>query len=142
MNKKILGLMIVLAIVAIGPAAALDETVVIGDIDFNVPDGFMEIANNATINEKEVINSISYVVNGKIFEKGDDVVAINVSDYGEFDIANDFVKQNPGKTDDINGIDGYLKKDGNITTFSYVLDNELVTVSVSNDNLLSDFIRV
>ena len=72
MNKKILGLMIVLAIVAIGPAAALDETVVIGDIDFNVPDGFMEIANNATINEKEVNNSISYVVNGKIFEKGDD----------------------------------------------------------------------
>ena len=70
------------------------------------------------------------------------MVAINVSDYGEFDIANDFVKQNPGKTDDINGIDGYLKKDGNFTTFSYVLDNELVTVSVSNDNLLSDFIRV
>ena len=78
MNRKILFTLslVILAIFAIGSVSALDfgflsgdseQTVTIDGIDFKIPDGFTEDADEEVINESNVKSGITYLTNSKLF---------------------------------------------------------------------------
>ncbi|WP_405267664.1 hypothetical protein [Methanobrevibacter sp.] len=117
-----------------------NQTVTIDGIDFNVPDGFIEDPNHATVNEQKEQSGVTYITNGKVFEKGDTVVALLVADYGDYKITDDIVKNVGGDAKTINNIDGYFKTDDNYKVFSYAKDDKLVVLSATDEDAIGEFL--
>lgn len=151
LNKKILFTLslVILAIFAIGSVSAFDlgflsgdseETVTIDGIDFNVPDGFTEDADEEIVNESNVRSGITYLTNSKCFENGDTVVVILVADYGEYKVTDDIAKEVGGDATTINGIDGYLSEDGFFYVFNYAKNDKLVVLSANDKDVIGDFL--
>lgn len=150
MNKKILALLTLLVIAASASAVSAsgfddllggeNETVTIDGFDFNIPAGFKEDANYSAENEKTSIGSVSYTFNQKLFEKGSIAVSILVANYGENKVTDEIVKSIGGKKATINGIDGYSDKKDDIYIFSYAKDDKLVTITSTDEKIISDFL--
>jgi hypothetical protein len=152
MNKKIiLGLSLVLvAVIAMGSVSAFDlgsmlggeenETVTIDGIDFNIPDGFTEDPKEATINETNEQSGITYITNGKVYEKGSTVVALLVADYGKYKVTDEIAQSVGGDAKTINNVSGYLSTDGIYKVFNYAKDDKLVVISTTDEDAIADFI--
>lgn len=142
MKRKIFFTLAVVALVAIAVSAisAADETVAIDGINFTVPDGFSEDASNGYVNEQREEAGLTYVVNGKLYEKGNTVMAIIVSDYGDYKVTDDVVKAVGGEAKTINGQSGYLKEDNGFKVFSFEKNDKLVAMSTNDENIIGDFI--
>ena len=157
MNKKIiLGLSLVLiAIMAIGSVSAFDlgsilggddedvaenETVTIDGIDFNIPAGFTEDPQHATVNEQKEVSGITYVTNGKLYENNDTIVALLVADYGEYKVTDEIAQSVGGDAKTINNVSGYLTTDGDYKVFNYAKDDKLVVISATDEDVIADFI--
>ncbi|MBQ2637336.1 MAG: hypothetical protein IJG09_11715 [Methanobrevibacter sp.] len=151
MNRKILFTLslVILAIFAIGSVSALDfgflsgdseQTVTIDGIDFKIPDGFTEDADEEVINESNVQSGITYLTNSKLFEKDDAIMVILVADYGEYKVTDDIAKEVGGDATTIEGVDGYLKEDGFFYLFDYAKNDKLVVLSTNDKDIIGDFI--
>ena len=154
MKKSIFAISVILiAIIAIGSVSAFDlgsllgggddsqnQTVTIGGIDFNIPDGFTEVVNQSTVNETVDQGAISFTNNGKVYQSKDDVVAILVADYGEYKITDEIVGSVAGDAKTINNVSGYFKTDGAYKVFSYAKDNKLVAISATDEAVIGDFL--
>ena len=151
MNRKILFTLslLILAIFAIGSVSALDfgflsgdseQTVTIDGIDFKIPDGFTEDADEEVINESNVQSGITYLTNSKLFEKDDAIMVILVADYGEYKVTDDIAKEVGGDATTIEGVDGYLKEDGFFYVFDYAKNDKLVVLSTNDKDIIGDFI--
>ena len=152
MNKKIiLGLSLVLvAVIAMGSVSAFDlgsmlggeenETVTIDGIDFNIPDGYTEDPKEATINETNEQSGITYITNGKVYEKGSTVVALLVADYGKYKVTDEIAQSVGGDAKTINNVSGYLSTDGIYKVFNYAKDDKLVVISTTDEDAIADFI--
>lgn len=152
MNKKIFFTLLVLLIAAVGLTcvSAFDlgfldssdenETVTIDGIDFNVPNGFEEDPDYEYVNETSSSGAVTYVMNGKTFEKGDQFITILVSDYGEMKVTDEVIASLGGEKVTINDIDGYEDTDEGYVTFSYPKDGKLVVLSSDDDTLFEDFL--
>ena len=152
MNKKIIfGVSLVLiAIMAIGSASAFDlgsllggggnETVTIDGIDFNIPEGFTEDPDEATDNETNEQSGITYITNGKLYEKDGIYVALLVADYGEYKVTDEIAKTVGGEATTINNVSGYLSTDGEYSVFNYAKDDKLVVISANDEDVIADFI--
>lgn len=152
MNKKIIfGVSLVLiAVMAIGSASAFDlgsllgsdanETVTIDGIDFNIPEGFIEDPKEATINETNEQSGITYITNGKVYEKDGVIVALLVADYGEYKVTDEIAGAVGGEATTINNVDGYLSTDGIYKVFNYAKDDKLVVISANDEDVIADFI--
>ena len=151
MNRKILFTLslVILAIFAIGSVSALDfgflsgdseQTVTIDGIDFKIPDGFTEDADEEVINESNVQSGITYLTNSKLFEKDDAIMVILVADYGEYKVTDDTAKEVGGDATTIEGVDGYLKEDGFFYVFDYAKNDKLVVLSTNDKDIIGDFI--
>lgn len=153
MNKKIiLGVSLVLiAVMAIGSVSAFDfgsllgedaenETVTIDGIDFNIPEGFTEDPNHATVNEQKEQSGITYVTNGKLYEKGNTIVALLVANYGDYKVTDDIAGSVGGERTTINNVTGYLTTDGNYKVFNYAKDDKLVVISATDEDAIGEFI--
>ena len=151
MNRKILFTLslVILAIFAIGSVSALDfgflsgdseQTVTIDGIDFKIPDGFTEDADEEVINESNVQSGITYLTNSKLFEKYDAIMVILVADYGEYKVTDDIAKEVGGDATTIEGVDGYLKEDGFFYVFDYAKNDKLVVLSTNDKDIIGDFI--
>lgn len=154
MNKKIiLGISLVLiAVMAIGAVSAFDlgsllggddaedQTVTIDGIDFNIPAGFVEDPNEATVNETNEISGITYITNGKLYEKNGTFVALLVADYGKYKVTDEIAKSVGGDAKTINNVSGYLTTDGIYKVFNYAKDDKLVVISTTDEDVISDFI--
>lgn len=142
--------MAILAVFAIGSVSALDlgflsgdssdEIVTIDGIDFKVPDGFSEDADEEVINESNVQSGITYLTNSKCFEKDDTVMVILVADYGEYKVTDDIAKEVGGNATTIEGVDGYLSEDGFFYVFNYAKNDKLVVLSTNDESVIGDFI--
>lgn len=158
MKKSIFAISIILvAIVAIGSVSAFDlgslfggsddssqnQTVTIGGIDFNVPDGYNEDKNQSVVNKTVDENGVSMTNNLKAFiNNNTTVVAILVTEYKDYNITEDIVGSVAGDAKTINNVSGYLKTDDNgYKVFSYVKDNKLVVISTNNEKVIGDFIK-
>lgn len=147
MKRKILFTLLVvsLAIVAIGCASAAlfdnENKVTIDGIDFNVPDGYKEDTNYQTINEVKNKGGVQYTVNGKVFEKGSDIVSILVSDYGEYKLTDDIVKSVGGDEKTIGDVKGYASEDDGYYLFTYIKDDKLVVFSVTGEDSIEGFLK-
>lgn len=151
LNRKILFTLslLILAIFAIGSVSALDfgflsgdseQTVTIDGIDFKIPDGFTEDADEEVINESNVQSGITYLTNSKLFEKDDAIMVILVADYGEYKVTDDIAKEVGGDATTIEGVDGYLKEDGFFYVFDYAKNDKLVVLSTNDKDIIGDFI--
>lgn len=147
LKRKILFTLLVvsLAIVAIGCASAAlfdnENKVTIDGIDFNVPDGYKEDTNYQTINEVKNKGGVQYTVNGKVFEKGSDIVSILVSDYGEYKLTDDIVKSVGGDEKTIGDVNGYASEDDGYYLFTYIKDDKLVVFSVTGEDSIEGFLK-
>ena len=152
MNKKIIfgASLVLIAIMAIGSASAFDlgsllgsdanETVTIDGIDFNIPEGFIEDPNEATINETNEQSGITYITNGKVYEKDGIIVALLVADYGEYKVTDEIAGAVGGEATTINNVSGYLSTDGIYKVFNYAKDDKLVVISANDEDIIADFI--
>ena len=152
-NRKILfiGLLAIFAIVIVGSVSAFDlgflsgdsgpEEITIEGINFTIPEGYKEDANNSFVNETASVGSLTYTMNGKTFENDDgDAIAILIADYGEYNVTDEVLQQVADKPKTINGHDGYVKKDGIFTIFSYEEDGDLVTITASDEDIIDQVV--
>ena len=152
-NRKILfiGLLAIFAIVIAGSVSAFDlgflsggsgpEEITIEGINFTIPEGYKEDANNSFVNETASVGSLTYTMNGKTFENDDgDAIAILIADYGEYNVTDEVLQQVADKPKTINGHDGYVKKDGIFTIFSYEEDGDLVTITASDEDIIDQVV--
>lgn len=141
MNRKIF---FTLALVAIMLASisfvSAEQNITIDGVDFHIPDGFAEDPNHETVNEHHSQGSVNYVTNGKLFEKGNTIIAILVAEYEGFEVSDDVVANVGGDAKTINGVDGYLKQDTIYYVFSYEKDGKLVTISSTDEDEIGDFL--
>jgi hypothetical protein len=155
-KRKILviGLLAVFTILILGSASAFDLSSIFGDsssngpsqeitiegINFNIPDGYAKNPKSFLDNVTTNTGTVSYTMNGQTFEndKGD-AIAIIVTDYG-VNVTEEALKQAGDTKKTINGHEGYMKKDDGFTVFSYVEEGDLVTISLSDENLLEQII--
>ena len=152
MNKKIIfgASLVLIAIMAIGSASAFDlgsllggggnETVTIDGVDFNIPEGFTEDPDEATDNETNEQSGISYITNGKVYEKDGIYVALLVADYGEYKVTDEIAGAVGGEATTINNVSGYLSTDGAYSVFNYAKDDKLVVISANDEDVIADFI--
>ena len=152
MDKKIIfGLsLVIIVVIAIGSASAVDfgsilggeenETVTIDGIDFNIPDGFKEDPDEAIVNDTKEQSGITYVNNGKLYEKGTTIVALLVADYGEYNVTDDIAKSVGGEAKTFNNASGYLTTNGIYKVFNYAKDGKLVVISSTDEDVIADFI--
>ena len=87
-----------------------NETVTIDGIDFNLPKGYTEDPNHETVNETNHQGTVTYITNGKLFEKGNTIVNILVADYGDFKVTEDIVSNAGDEAKTINGVNGYMSQ--------------------------------
>ena len=152
MNKKaIFGIsLLLIAIFAIGSASAFDlvpmlggegnETVTIDGIDFNIPAGFSEDPNHETVNKTNEQSGITYVTNGKLYEKGNTIVTMLVADYGKHKVTDEIAESVGGDAKTINDVNGYLAHNGKFSVFNYAKNDKLVIISTNDESVIGDFI--
>ena len=146
-----IGLLAIFAIVIAGSVSAFDlgflsgdsgpEEITIEGINFTIPEGYKVDANNSFVNETASVGSLTYTMNGKTFENDDgDAIAILIADYGEYNVTDEVLQQVADEPKTINGHDGYVKKDGMFTIFSYEEDGDLVTITASDEDIIDQVV--
>lgn len=150
MIKKIYCLsLIFIAILGIGAISALDSqnngnnTVTIGDVDFDIPVGFKENTTLQIENETRSIGSVSYVLNSRAYETLDEKVflTILVSKYDNVDAGTDIVDQIGGDYVKIDNKLGFLHEGNNFYSFTFLEDGKIVSMTSNNPDLFDDFIN-
>ncbi|MDO5831516.1 MAG: hypothetical protein Q4Q14_01650 [Methanobrevibacter sp.] len=142
MNKKILALLSIFAIVMIGCAYAADSTesanntVTISGINFTIPEGMTENVAEEIINETGTDDDYTFLTNSKTFEDDENIVVVSVSTY-EQNLTEDYLKDIGEKTT-IGNTTGYLEDMGVLTLFSYIQDNDLVVITSNNKTLVEE----
>lgn len=135
MNRKILAVLIVAAVAAVGCAYAADSTsnaevITISDVNFTIPDGFTEDADEELVDEPNADQGRNYVTSQKVFDNGNKTLVITVDTYEE-NLTDDYVSDFGDKTT-INNITGYLDENSFFSMFTYV-DGEKLIVITSDD---------
>ena len=162
MNKKIFTILTLFVVIAsISAASAIDlndlstllsgdssnstanATVEVSGVKFNIPSGFVEPDNVTVGNESDNKSFIDFDMISKGFINGSaDVILISVSSSDNIS-ANDSVAETlslGGNKTTINGVEGYQSSTAGIVDFTYSKDGKLVSITVSNENLLKDII--
>lgn len=144
MNKKILAvlsLLIILASAAALHAADADNTIEVDNQKFNLPDGYKEDVSEEKINEKASVGPVEYTYCQKVFEKSPtEVFSILVATYDGYEVDDSVVSAAGGNKTTIDGIDGYLGYENHIYMFNYAKDGQLVTITYSDKEIISDII--
>jgi hypothetical protein len=144
MNKKILAVFGILAIVMVGCACATDSddsldsnAVTISGVNFTIPEGFTEDVDDAIVNESDSDDGNNYVTNGKSYSDDDgNLLLITVSEY-EQNITDDLV-DDIGDEKTIGNVTGYFDDMGFLSLFSYVQDGKVVVLTATEENLIEE----
>lgn len=142
MNKKILALLGIFAIVMIGCAYAADSvdslnnTLTISGMNFTIPEGMTEDIAEEVVNETGADENYTFVTNSKTLEDDENVVIITVATYDQ-NLTEDYINDIGEKTT-INNITGYLEDQSFFALFSYIQDNDLVIVTANDKNLIEE----
>ena len=142
MNKKILALLGIFAIVMIGCAYAADSadslnnTLTISGMNFTIPEGMTEDIAEEVVNETGADENYTFVTNSKTLEDNENVVIITVATYDQ-NLTEDYINDIGEKTT-INNITGYLEDQSFFALFSYIQDNDLVIVTANDKNLIEE----
>ena len=155
MKILVIGLLAVFTILIVGSASAFDLSSLFGDSssngssqeitiegnNFSIPDDYAKNPKSFLDNVTTNTGTVSYTMNGQTFEndKGE-AIAIVVTDYNGMNVTEQALKAAGDTKKTINGHDGYIKKDGEFSVFSYIENGDLVTISLSDENLLGQII--
>ena len=125
-----------------------DNSVNIGGIDFNIPDGYIE--NEAVAMDHE---SGKYPTNdGKLpcnisfkgFDKGNDNIGIYVTEFDSPDDAKKVMdydkKVNNRSSKTVNGNNGTLQKNNKNCQFAYCKDNYYIYIGTTDESLLESIV--
>lgn len=123
---------------------------------FRIPEGFIE---DSTKQEFKKIDGITYPTTIKNYYRENKTISILVAEHENYTITDEIVKlDSNGTKENINGISGYLKynpaktnqfitsnsvvtmKIPSYYTFNYEKDGKLVSIAVSDKNLLSEIL--
>lgn len=120
------------------------QEVVISGIKFNVPDGYNEDISKREVNSRG--SDGNYFSSCRVYEKEDDVVAINVAKYthGEMDEEGleKLSKTYDSELININGISAYLAKVDDVNyNLMYVQFNKLIVLTSKNKDSFKNFAR-
>lgn len=116
-----------------------NTTVTLDGIDFNIPAGFEEDPKFEIVNKTQSAG-VDFIMNGKTYTKGNDVVSLLVSDYGEHKVDLEVIESLGGNATTVNGVDGYVGVDGEFYTFSYPVNGKLVVLSSNKQALFEEFV--
>ena len=135
MNRKILVVLIVAAVVAVGCAYAADSTsnadvITISDVNFTIPDGFIEDADGELVDEPNADQGRNYVTSQKIYDNGNKTLVIGVNTFEE-NITDDYVSDFGEKTT-INNITGYYDENSFFSMFSYIDGEKLIVITTDD----------
>ena len=143
MDKKIFVALSIFAIVMIGCVYATEatdssnnNTVTISGLNFTIPDGFTEDADEAIFNESDSDDGYNYVTEQRTFEKGDKLLLISVNVY-EQHITDDLIK-NVGEKTTINNVTGRFSNMGFLSLFTYVQDDKVVVLTASDKSIIEE----
>lgn len=136
MNKKVLIVLSLFAVVMIGCAYAADDTVEIAGINFTVPEGFTEDVSDEIVNESGSDDGYNYVTNSKSFESDGHFLLLSVATY-EDNITDDIIKDMGEKTT-IGNVTGYLGDMGFLALFSYIQDDNVVVITADDKDIIEE----
>ena len=138
MNKKLIAILVFLAIVSAGCVSVVwaSEKVNVDGIDFNVPDGFKEDKTQETIKQSETSGSVTYLKTTKAYENSTTAVVFMVAEYQGVEVTDEVVASTGGEQKTINNVTGYQNTDGQFTTFAFEKDGKLAVVSTNDASLL------
>lgn len=152
MNKKILAIFVLLIFAtSITAVSAFDlgsifgsdknETVNIGGLDFNIPDGFEEEVSSKFVKDTvDTLKKDGINTTGKGYVKDSTAVGIFVSNYSDLNESDDVIKSKlEGNATKINGVDGFLKHDSDYT-FTYTKDKCLVLIQTNDKDVIGNFL--
>lgn len=130
-----LAIALILALIAIVIFSGFTyNDVQVGPIDFRIPDGFGE-----EILPDSFENDSGIVTVSKMWFRGEDVIKITVMYAGDTYVdANIVNHQVGGHKEKMLGYDGFLRKNNGVYSFSFVKDNTLITIYVTDINLFDE----
>lgn len=157
MNKKILVLLIFLAIASISTASAFElndlfgtssdnstgETINVSGIDFKIPNGFEELVNQSVENESDDNPYTDFTITSKTFRNATgDAILISVSSSPTVAANDTFAKDasDGGNQTTINGVEGYTFISPGFDCFTFAKDGKLAIISVTDKQLLNDVV--
>ena len=123
-----------------GSSNSNTKKISIEGIDFNVPDGFKEEKSDAFDDYKNTAeNDVKYSISQKAYQKGGDKMTVGVITYDGYEVDDSVAEGVGGNSKSINGVDGYVYKDGKDEGFVYAKDGKLVVV-LADDDLLDEIV--
>ena len=144
-KRLLLIFLILVAAVASLSIVSADNSVKVGGIDFNIPDGFSEDKAYAKDGIK-VLYADQFHTNGymKEFDNGGSNIGIRVMEFNSTDEVKkvyEFDKDRIGGTKSINGKDGVYGETGDgFASFSFCKDKKYVIVSTNDESLFEKVI--
>lgn len=142
MNKKLLGILLILvAVVATGSVFAA-QSIDVDGYKFNLPSNFEEVPSLACVNEKMENDGVTYTANSKAFQDktdNDEAISILVAKYDGLDVDDEILSQ-IGTPKTIKGINGYFSENETMAMFTYAKDGKAIIMTASDDDLFEDFL--
>lgn len=154
MNRKVLAILTFLVLIAGASAVSafdledlfkVEQTARVGDIEFNIPEGFNVDQNSSKENDtfEENHNSSYTLSTGKFINSSGDIIKISVSKPGNIDVTDEVIKSlSDNKTKmTVNGVTGYDVTIDGLDGIVYAKHGKIVFINVSDKKLLKDVIR-
>ena len=142
MNKKLLGILLILvAVVATGSVFAA-QSIDVDGYKFNLPSNLEEVPSLACVNEKMENDGVTYTANSKAFQDktdNDEAINILVAKYDGFNVDDEILSQS-GTPKTIKGINGYFSENETMAMFTYAKDGKAIIMTASDDDLFEDFL--
>lgn len=152
MNKKILALFLLVAIVSVSAVSAFElgdlfnmgsssGNVTVDGVNFTLPSGFKEVSNDSVENNlSSDIIDVNLSVSAKTFlnDKGDlIIISVSQSNVPVNETLAEYAAEGGNKTT-INGIEGYSFSESGSEGFVFVKDGKEVYISATDKQMLND----
>ena len=121
--------------------ASENQTVTIDGVEFNIPDGFMEEPTNTTNEITETLQQEGANISIKTYIKDSTAVGIFVFNYNDLGLNEyDVLSLFGGNATKINNVDGFEFVDKDLSVFYYPVNESVVLISSTDENVIGDFI--
>jgi hypothetical protein len=117
-----------------------DGELTIGDLDFNIPEGYKENSTLKKVGVDAGENFKGFLLSADGFDKGNDYIIVKVI-FEDDDMDNDsYTPSEDSVAKEIAGYDGYFSESNDEVVFDYLEDGKLVEVTAPDENVLTSVI--
>lgn len=125
--------------------ADLERGIVIEDIEFNIPDGYVKNNSKSIVNQTNNTGNMSFVLNQETFINHDNMeIIISIVDYNDFDVDAESLKKICEDADNktLMGYPGYISTKDSYSQFTYAFNNKAVSIRAPNEDLINQILVV